>query len=140
MSTVAPNTFPNSQSAISPAAPWTRPIISFVAAAVYGAALWGSAPIWAGKKEPWDSAFGLYMVALTLGGLMGAMAPRRPWAAPAGLVIGQVAWQIGSGAGSLWPLAMIVLTILALPAAAVATGVWLIDRHRGRRGVVGATA
>lgn len=107
-----------------------RPWVAFVFAGMYGAVLWGTAPTWAGRKEPWDGAFGVYMVALSLGGLFALIAPRRPLAAPAGLVVGQVAWQIASGAGSLWPLSMILLSVLAVPAAVVGGVVWAIDRRR----------
>jgi hypothetical protein len=107
-----------------------RALIAFAAAAAYGAILWGTSPIWSGKKEPWDSAFGLYMILLTCGGLFAAIAPRRWWAAPAGLVVGQVGYQVATGAGSLWPLAMMLLSVLAVPAAGVALGAWLIDRRR----------
>jgi hypothetical protein len=119
---------------------WARPIAAFVAAGVYGAVLWGTAPIWAGAKEPWDGAFGLYMFALTAGGLFAMIAPRRALAAPAGMVVGQVAWQIATGAGSLWPLAMIMLSVLAVPAAGVAGVIWLIDWRSRSRGEPGACA
>lgn len=135
MSTVATQVFPDGARARGWACSRSATGLSFIAAAMYGAALWGSAPIWAGKKEPWDTAFGPYLAALTLGGLWGAVSPRRPWAAPAGLVVGQVTWQVCTGAGSLWPLAMILLSILAVPAAGVSTVIWLIDRKRhARRG------
>ena len=103
---------------------------AFAAAGVYGAVLWGTSPVWSGAKEPWDAAMAVYMLLLTLGGLLAAICPRRALVAPAGLVIGQVAWQVSTGAGSLWPLAMMVLSVLAVPAAGVAGIVWFIDWRR----------
>lgn len=76
-------------------------------------------------KEPWDAASywtAAYPGSLLLSGAAGVAFPKRGWLAGVIVTFAQlpVLW-IGNGIGSMWVFGIILLAILALPAAAVAS-------------------
>ena len=93
--------------------------IAFALSAITGFAVCLAITLATGKKEAWDS--GLYftlgmplMCAVAFG--LGWKFPEKAWRWALGIAIGQsVAMALGSGSLSLWPLAIVAMTILSLP-------------------------
>ena len=86
-------------------------IISFLVAAVLGAAIWGLSPLISKAAEPWDAESPYYFVSLfVVGGLVGLLCPRHIWAAFLGIVLGQLAYMlIALPSGPLLPLGVLFL-------------------------------
>lgn len=95
-----------------------------VTAILAGMALWTAIAWLGGRAEPWDS--GLYWtvgypLSLILAAGFGYLFPRHPWRWALLLFHSQLVVMLASGAGlGLLPLGLILLTILSLPACAVA--------------------
>ena len=86
------------------------------------------------RIEPWDTPGYwtiAYPVAIALSGLLGYLFPDRPWRWAALLTFMQfvVMFLGGSGLGLL-PLGLILMAILALPAAALASLCAWVRKHR----------
>ena len=86
-------------------------IISFLVAAVLGAAIWGLSPLISKAAEPWDAESPYYFVSLfVVGGLVGLLCPRHIWSAFLGIVLGQLAYMlIALPSGPLLPLGVLFL-------------------------------
>jgi hypothetical protein len=104
------------------------------ASALVGAALWLFATNTAGGREAWDAPGYwqvAYPLALLASGVLGALFPRGAWRWPLLLFLAQAATLfIRAGElGNLWPLAIAMFLILALPGIALALfGAWLRGR------------
>ena len=98
--------------------------IAFALSAVTGFAACLAITLATGKKEAWDS--GLYfivgipiMCVIAFG--LGWKFPVKAWRWALGIALGQsVAMLLGGGTLSLWPLAVVAMTILSLPQLAAA--------------------
>jgi peptidoglycan/LPS O-acetylase OafA/YrhL len=109
-------------------------IVPFVISVVFGAALWFGVSALTGKREAWDaSAYWVlaYPAAILACGLLAYVYPERSWRWPIALFEGQaVAMCIRNGEiGSLLPLGVVLLAVIALPAVVVAK---LASRRRRR--------
>lgn len=83
--------------------------ISFLIAAVLGAAIWGLSPIITETVEPWDADAPYYLVSLFfVGGVLGLLCPRHIWLAFLGIVVGQLVYMlIVLPSGPLLPLGVL---------------------------------
>jgi hypothetical protein len=113
-----------------------REFIVFLLAIAVGAALWLVSAQVSGRREPWDSAFywkAAYPVALVLSGILGYVAPERPWRWPLAVMLAQfAAMAIKDGFGSMWPLGLVLFGILSLPGMAIAGAAGRIRLRRAR--------
>ena len=105
-------------------APMRSSRLAFAIAFVTSTILWMATSIISRKVEPWD-ANGYwtiaYPLAIALAGVLGYLAPDRPWRWAAIIMFTQVIVMIGGGAGlGLLPLGLVVLALLTVPAIAVA--------------------
>lgn len=72
-----------------------------------------------GRREPWDTS--LYFVAgiplmCAVALWLGYRHPLRAWRWALGIALGQsVALALGGGSLSLWPMALVAMTILSIP-------------------------
>ncbi len=111
--------------------------LAYGIAIVAGTALWLTASAIGGKAEPWDSSIYwtvAYPVAIVLAGFLGYVFPQRPWRWAVVVIFMQAAVMVIAGSGfGLLPLGLILLTVLSLPAVALA---WLAAKVRLRRGEV----
>ena len=112
-------------------------VISFIVAAVRGAAIWGLSPLITEAAEPWDAESHYYFVALFVaGGLVGLLCPRHILAAFLGIVVGQLVYMlIVLPSGALLPLGVLFLVgygVLSI------LGLFLASRVRRNLGRVGA--
>jgi hypothetical protein len=97
----------------------SRDSIAFALSATAGFAVCIAITLATGKKEAWDS--GLYftigiplMCVIAFG--LGWKFPEKAWRWALGIALGQsVAMLLGGGSLSLWPLAIVAMTILSLP-------------------------
>ncbi len=105
-------------------------LVPFAISAIAGLAVCLAITVATGKKEAWDSS--LYFVVgipvmCLLAFAIGYVFPAKAWRWAFGMAVGQsIAMLIGGGSLSLWPLAIIAMTILSLPqlvAALVASGI-----------------
>ena len=105
-------------------------LLPFAISAIAGFAVCLAITVATGKKEAWDSS--LYFavgipVMCVLAFAVGYVFPAKAWRWAFGMAIGQsVAILMGGGSLSLWPLAIIAMTILSMPqlvAALVASGI-----------------
>ncbi|MBA4043446.1 MAG: hypothetical protein C0471_03365 [Erythrobacter sp.] len=108
--------------------------VSLFLAIVLGAALWFAANLTNGVQEPWDGANFLifYAVALLLSGGLGLLAGSWAWKIGAAVILAMLPVMLVSGGGeigALFGLGMILLAVMALPAAAVAELAFRL-RHR----------
>jgi hypothetical protein len=102
-------------------------------AALVGAGLWVVLAAVGGYAEAWDSP--LYFpvglpLAIAIAALLGALAPKRAWRWGGWLMGGEgAALLVTVGPGSLLPLGLVLLVVLAVPCmlAALAGG-WLRRR------------
>ena len=104
----------------------------FIAGLFIGVSIWVLSP----EPEAWDSPY--YVFAVFGGGFAAAcLGPRRFWAAPIGIYVGQMLYVFGAVAvgelqgGPLWLLGLIVgaaFTSLALAGAAVVLGLFHLLR------------
>lgn len=110
--------------------------VAFAIAFVASALLWTATSMMSRKVEPWD-ANGYwtiaYPLAIALAGVLGYLAPDRPWRWAAVIMFTQAIVMIGGGAGlGLLPLGLIVLALLTVPAIAVAKAAAAIRIRQGR--------
>lgn len=121
--------------------PWPqRPSIStvavFVAGLLLGAMLWWLSPWFTGKVEPWDSSSHYYTAGLFGCGFVAAcVSPRRFWAAPPGIYLGQFLYALATiPMGPFAPIGLMagaVYCVLALAGAFVCFVIdWLLVRKR----------
>lgn len=100
--------------------------ISFIA----GLAICLLITVTSGRKEAWDApiyfTIGVPVMCLVIFAISYKF-PRRAWRWALSMAIGQsVAMVLGGGSASLWPLAIIAMTVVSLPqfiAARVASGI-----------------
>jgi len=111
--------------------------LAYAIAIVTGTVLWVATSRISGKAEPWDSSIYwtvAYPVAIVLAGLLGYAFPQRPWRWAAILMFMQAPVMVMGGAGfGLLPLGAILLTVITLPAVALAR---LAARVRQRKDVM----
>ncbi|MGH8508883.1 MAG: hypothetical protein ACREVH_09220 [Gammaproteobacteria bacterium] len=112
-------------------------ILAYGIAIVAGTALWLTTSAIGGRAEPWDTSIYwtvAYPVAIVLAGLLGYVFPRRPWRWAVVVIFMQAAVMLIAGSGfGLLPLGLILLTVLSLPAVALAR---IAAEVRLRRGEV----
>jgi hypothetical protein len=106
------------RAARSGAAPWVLAIVA-------GMALWLVATLVSGRREPWDAAsywWGAYPAAIAVSAGLGYRWPVKPWRWPLALFEAQLVamWLRAGEPGNLWPLAMVLFAVIALPGVAVA--------------------
>ena len=97
----------------------------YVIALIGGAVLWLGTSIISGRGEAWDSPLYWYMaypLAIALAGLLGYIAPQKPWRWALAIMLIQpvVMMMTASSSFSLLPLGLILFAVLALPAVVVA--------------------
>jgi hypothetical protein len=108
-----------------------------LAGAVLGFGLWLVSPYVAGRAEPWDASFPLYLPVMLAGGaVVGGLPPRRAAAFFLGVWLGQVlAIALLPGHGSNWfPVGAVTTAVggaLAVPIYLVAST--LHSRRNARR-------
>jgi Na+/citrate or Na+/malate symporter len=90
-----------------------------------GVALWSAANLIDGVREPWDGANFLvfYVAALLLSGGFGLLTANRAWMIGSAVVFAMLPVMLVSGGGemgALIGLGVILLAIMALPAAGAA--------------------
>lgn len=92
---------------------------AYASAAVVGATLWVGTSLLSGRREAWDaSAYWMlaYPAAILIAGVLGYLAPTRPWRWAATLMGVQAAClTTASGSFGLLPLGLILFGFLALP-------------------------
>lgn len=97
---------------------------AYTVAIVGGAMLWLVTAAITGRREAWDS--GLYWtvaypLAIVLAGVLGYRVPERPWRWAWAILLAQAAvLAVADSDLSLLPLGLIMFSVLALPAMAVA--------------------
>ncbi len=94
--------------------------VSFVA----GLAVCLSITLVSGRKEAWDApvyfSIGVPVMCVVIFAISYRF-PRRTWRWALGMAVGQsVAIMMGGGSASLWPLAIIAMTVVSLPQFVVA--------------------
>src|SRR2546423_1275816 len=108
--------------------------IAHLTSIMLGLALWTVAAMLGKHAEPWDAPGYwtiAYPAAIALSGLLGYLFPERPWRWAALLMLMQLAVMFMGGSDfSLLPLGLVLLAVLTLPAAALAS---LCARLRGGR-------
>src|SRR5689334_19955597 len=72
-----------------------------------------------GRKEAWDSPL-YFLVGLPLmcvaAGAIAFRFPERSWRWGIGMAVGQsIAMALGAGSLTLWPLALVAMTVLSIP-------------------------
>lgn len=107
----------------------------YVVAGVLGAALWQTITVVSGRREAWDSSLYwtlAYPACLAIAGVLGYVAPIRPWRWALALMLAQaVALAASASSFGLLPLGMILFGVLAIPPAIVASiGAALSSRRR----------
>ena len=99
-------------------------LLAHVLSAMAGLALWAVTAEVTGKREPWDTGIYWtvsYPLAVIGSALLGFLFPQRPWRWAAMVMLMQFVVMIAMGSGlGLWPLGLIVLAVLAAPAALAA--------------------
>lgn len=98
--------------------------VGYGIAIIAGVVLWTLTAATGGRSEPWDApgywSVG-YPLAVVLSGGLGYLFPRGAWRWAAALMFMQAPVMIFSGAGlSLFPMGLIALAVLSLPAVALA--------------------
>jgi hypothetical protein len=82
-----------------------------------------------GQSEPWDAPI-YFLLWLPAAVLLSGFASWRglpPWVVPAGLALGQILGLfIVAGVGALWPMSIVILVVLHVPA--------LLAAHLAERG------
>lgn len=96
-------------------------LLAHILSAMAGLTLWAVTAVVTGKREPWDASLYWtvsYPLAVIGSALLGFLFPERAWRWAAMLMLMQfvVMAAMGSGLGLL-PLGLIVLAVLAAPAA-----------------------
>ena len=99
-------------------------LLAHVLSGMAGLTLWVATAMVTGKREPWDADIYWtvsYPLAVIGSALLGFLFPQRPWRWAAMLMLMQFVVMIAMGSGlGLWPLGLIVLAVLAAPAALAA--------------------
>jgi len=98
---------------------------TYALAMIAGALLWLVTSVVSGQGEAWDSSLYwtvAYPLAILFSGLLGYLAPRRPWRwALAVMLVQPVVMVLTSPASpSMLPLGLVLFLILSLPAMAAA--------------------
>ena len=97
---------------------------AYVAAMGGGALLWFATAVISGKAEAWDSSLywtATYPLALGLAAGLGYWAPERPWRWGLTVMLAQAAaLALASSDFGLLPLGLVLFSVLALPAVALA--------------------
>lgn len=101
-------------------------VISFIAGLAICLLISGTS----GRREAWDApeyfTIGIPVMCLVIFALA-YFFPQRAWRWPLSMALGQsVAMVLGGGSASLWPLAIIAMTVVSLPqfiVAMVASGI-----------------
>lgn len=97
-----------------------------------GVALWYTANVTDGVREPWDggSFWLFYAAAVLLSAVLGAIASDRAWAMGFAVVFAMLPVILaGSGIGPLIGVGLLYLVVMALPAAGAAELAFRL-RHR----------
>lgn len=96
-------------------------LLAHILAGVAGLALWTITAAVTGKREAWDTDIYWtvsYPLAVIGSAALGFLFPERPWRWAVMLMLMQFVVMIAMGSGlGLWPLGLIVLAVLAAPAA-----------------------
>ena len=96
-------------------------LMAHILSALAGLALWGVTAVMTGKREPWDTDVywtAAYPLAVIGSAVLGLLFPQRAWRWAVLLMLMQFVVMIAMGSGlGLWPLGLIVLAVLAMPAA-----------------------
>ena len=96
-------------------------LLAHVLSGMAGLALWAATATVTGKREPWDAGTYWtvsYPLAIFGSAVLGFLFPERAWRWAATLMLMQFVVMIAMGSGlGLWPLGLIVLAVLAAPAA-----------------------
>ena len=96
-------------------------LLAHVLSGMAGLALWAATATVTGKREPWDAGIYWtvsYPLAIFGSAVLGFLFPERAWRWAATLMLMQFVVMIAMGSGlGLWPLGLIVLAVLAAPAA-----------------------
>ena len=106
----------------------------YAVAAVGGAALWLGVTAVSERREAWDSSLYwtvAYPACLLLAGVLGYLAPSRPWRWALAVMLVQPVVMILTSDGSfaLLPIGLLLFGILALPAMLTAwAGAWMRRR------------
>jgi hypothetical protein len=98
-------------------------LLAHVLSGMAGLALWTMTAVVTGKREPWDADtyWTVSYPLAVIGSVLGFLFPERAWRWAAVLILMQFVVMIAMGSGlGLWPLSLIVLAVLAAPAALAA--------------------
>lgn len=111
----------------------SKHLIQAIAVVAVGCLYWQVICMMAGVEEPWDAdAYWIawYPVSLALSALAGWAARGRGWVASVLFTFAQLpVLGLNTGVGSLWPVGLLFVCVLAVPPAALAA---LVDGlHRG---------
>ena len=97
----------------------------YLIAGLLGAAIWQTTAIVSGRREAWDSTLYwtlAYPACLVIVGVLGYIAPARPWRWALVLMLAQaVTLAVFASSFGLLPLGMILFGVLAIPPAIVAS-------------------
>ncbi len=95
----------------------SRPMLTIIIAAVLAAMVWLLSTYFTGHPEPWDGSLSYYLGGLFLAGFISALASPLPaWGHYVGVVVGQIAYMILSGAGEFIALGAIFSAFYSLVA------------------------
>ncbi|GEM_PF-1201263 len=108
----------------------TSSVLPYVISFIAGLAICLFITVTSGRKEAWDApayfTVGIPMMCLVIFAL-GYWFPHRAWRWALSMALGQsVAIVMGGGSASLWPLAIIAMTVVSVPqfiVAMVASGI-----------------
>lgn len=117
----------------------TRPsILSFLVAALAGAAIWALSPVVTGHAEPWDAGGAYYASALVLAGLVSGFAVTAPlWASYVGSIVGQLLYMLVFLPPG--PLIVVGVAFLLVWSLLFLAGAWVGARlHRRLAGSAGS--
>jgi hypothetical protein len=100
-------------------------MVGWLASLGSGLLLWSWASLAAGRRELWDagSYWSIYLpLAALIAGVLGFAFPDRPWRWALAVMMLQapVVWLTGSGDLGLFPLTLVFVAVLAVPAIGVA--------------------
>lgn len=113
-----------------------RAMWAYAGAIVGGALLWIAAAGISGKTEAWDSSLywtAAYPLSIGLAGVLGYLAPEKPWRWGLAVMLAQAVVLVFAGSGfGMLPFGLILFSILALPAIGLA---YLTARIRRRSAV-----
>jgi len=103
---------------------------AYLSAVLAGAGLWLATTALSGRREAWDSSLywsAAYPLAIAAGGMLGYLAPDRPWRWGLVVMLAQAVTLAGLASSfGLLPLGLVMFAVLAVPpmiAARLAAGV-----------------